>query len=195
MSLKKYVIRPFETIQEKTLLVIGILFILISSPFAFLTNSRFDGVIDMHTGSNVLWYQPLIDNIVNTICLTVLLYLLSLLLPTKARIIDILNVALISRIPLYFTLFTNIGGINQETGEYLLANISDPTALANLPILNLIILGLGAILSLIALVLMGVLIYQGYKTATNSKKLSHNILLVPAVLIAEVISKYLTYQY
>lgn len=195
MSLKKYFIRPFETIQEKTLLVIGILFILFSSLFAFITNSRFDGVIDMHTGSNVYWYQPLIDNIVNTLCLTVLLYLLSLLLPTKARIIDILNVALISRIPLYFTLVTNIGGINQETGEYLVANISDPTALANLPILNLIVLGLSGILSLIALVIMGISIYQGYKTATNSKKLSHSILLVPTVLVAEVISKYLTYQY
>ena len=195
MTLKNYITKPFETIQEKTLLWIGISTILISSLFAYLTHARFDGVIDMHVGSKVLWHQPLIDNIVNTLCLTLFLYLLSLLQPTKTRIIDLLNVSLIARIPIYFTLITNIGGVNQETSEYIIANIDNPAAISNLPMINLIVLGVGALLFFGALIFIGILIYKGYKTATNTKKNSHLILLIPAVLIAEIVSKLITYKY
>ncbi|MGL4582429.1 MAG: hypothetical protein ACRCVU_05555 [Flavobacterium sp.] len=192
---KNYILKPFEIIQERNLFSIGTCILIIASIIAFMTNSRFDGVIDMHVTTSVQWYQPLLDNVINTVCLTLFLYLLSLLQPIKARIIDLVNVALISRIPIYTTLVTNIGGYNQETSDYLIANLSNPFALKELPVINLIMLALGGILALVALVLMGILLYKGYKNATNAKKVSHLLLLIPVVILAEIISKLIVYKY
>lgn len=188
-------LRPFEVIQEKQLLLIGLLLLVLASIFAFLTHTRFDGVLDMHLTNQIEWYQPFLDNSINTLCLTLFLYLLSLLQPTKARIIDLLNVALICRIPLYFNLLTNIGGINLETTEFIVDNLSNPLAIKELPLINLFVLGIGTLLALGALVVMGFLIYSGYKNATNVKKASHLALLVVVVLLAEVSSKLLVYFY
>lgn len=192
---KNYILKPFEIVQERNLFSIGTCILIIASIFAFMTSSRFDGVMDMHVTTSVQWYQPLLDNVINTICLTLFLYLLSLLQPTKARIIDLVNVALISRIPIYITLITNIGGYNQETGDYLMANLSDPFVIKELPVMNLIMLALAGILAIIALVLMGILLYKGYKNATNAKKTSHCLLLIAVVLLAEALSKFLVYLY
>lgn len=193
--MKNTITKPFETIQEKKLFLIGSSTLLVASFLAFFMHARFDGVLDVHFTSNIKWHQPILDNIINTLCLSAFLFLLSRFLPTKARFIDILNVALICRIPLYFASLTNIGGINHETGEFLLANLSDPTALTTLPSINIIILGISAIVGLIAIVFMGFLLYRGYKNATNSKEISHHILLIVAVLLAEVLSKLLVYLY
>ncbi len=188
-------LRPFEIIQEKQLFLIGLFLLLLASIFAFLTHTRFDGVLDMHLTNHIQWYQPFLDNGINTLCLTLFFYLLSLLQPTKARIIDLLNVALICRIPLYFTLLTNIGGINKETTEYIVNHLDNPLAIKELPLINLLVLGGGALLALGALVIMGFLIYNGYKNATNAKKASHLVLLLVAVLAAEGVSKLLVYCY
>lgn len=193
--MKNAITKPFETLQETKLFSIGILLLLAGSFFAFLTNTRFDGVLDMHMTSYIKWYQPLLDNIVNTLCLTATLFLLSRFLPTKARFIDILNVALICRVPLYFSLFVNIGGIQKETSDFLLANLHNPMAITELPVINLLLFGLSALLALTAIVLMGFLLYRGYRNATNSKQASHHVLLIIAVLIAETISKFLVYLY
>ncbi|MDR2223023.1 MAG: hypothetical protein LBE34_09820 [Flavobacteriaceae bacterium] len=195
MTAKNYLTKPFEIVQERNLFMIGTSILLMASIFAYLTHARFDGVIDMHIGSLVLWYQPLIDNIINTACLTLLMYLLSLLQTTKTRLIDLLNVALIARIPIYFILLTNLGGVNEETSNYLMTNITNPMAITKLPEINLIMLGISALVALGALVIFGILIYKGYKTATNSKQTSHLILLIPAVIIAEISSKLLVYLY
>lgn len=193
--MKNAITKPFETLQETKLLFIGSLLLVAGSLFAFLTNTRFDGVLDMHLTSQIQWYQPLIDNIINTLCLTVTLFILSRFLPTKARLIDIFNVALICRVPLYFSLFVNIGNIQQETTDFLVANLHNPTMITELPFINLFLFGLSALVGLTALVFMGFLLYRGYKNATNSKQASHHVLLIVAVLLAEVVSKLLVYLY
>ncbi|MDM1045731.1 hypothetical protein HX004_13220 [Myroides sp. 1354] len=187
--------RPFETIQERKLFGIGIAILLVASTVAYFTNARFDGVLDVHFTSTIKWYQPFIDNCINTLCLAILLFLLSRFLPTKARFIDILNVALICRIPLYFAPLTNIGNINQETSEFLIDNISNSSALSELPVFNIAVLVLGGLVALLALVLMGFLLYRGYKNATNSKQVSHHVLLLVVVILAEMTSKLLVYLY
>ncbi|MBB1139330.1 hypothetical protein [Myroides sp. WP-1] len=193
--MKNVFIRPFETIQEKRLFGLGILILLVASIGAYFTNARFDGVLDVHFTNAIKWYQPFIDNGINTLCLAILLFLLSRFLPTKARFIDILNVALICRIPLYFAPLTNIGNINQETSEFLIDNINNPAALSELPVFNIVVLALGGLVALIALVFMGFLLYGGYKNATNSKQASHHVLLIVVVILAEMASKLLVYLY
>lgn len=193
--MKKKLKQPFETLQEKQLLTIGTLFLLIFSFIAFYTNTRFDGVIDMHHTANVLIHQPLLDNIVNTLCLGACLFGLAYFVNPKTRWIDILAIALICRIPIYFGALFNINNISITTGKHLIENLSTPTAMFDLPAINLIVLTLLTIYSLVALVLFCILLYKGFKTATNARKLSHSLLLIPIVILAEIISKALVFLY
>ena len=193
--MKKKLKQPFETLQEKQLLTIGTLFLLIFSFIAFYTNTRFDGVIDMHHTANVLIHQPLLDNIVNTLCLGACLFGLAYFVNPKTRWIDILAIALICRIPIYFGALFNINNISITTGKHLIENLSTPTAMFDLPAINLIVLTLLTIYSLLALVLFCILLYKGFKTATNARKLSHSLLLIPIVILAEIISKALVFLY
>ena len=193
--MKNAISKPFETIQESKLFGIGVLILLVASIGAYFTNARFDGVLDVHFSPSIKWYQPLVDNGINTLCLAILLFLLSRFSPTKARFIDILNVALICRIPLYFVPLTNIGNINQETAEFLIDNVANPAALRELPLPHILILGLGALVAIFAVVVMGFLLYRGYKNATNSKQTSHLVLLIVVVILAELMTKSLVYLY
>ncbi|SFJ17266.1 YIP1 family protein [Myroides guanonis] len=193
--MKKKLKQPFETLQEKQLLTIGTLFLLIFSFIAYYTNTRFDGVIDMHHTANVLIHQPLLDNIVNTLCLGACLFGLAYFVNHKTRWIDILAIALICRIPIYFGAIFNINDISLTTGKHLIENLSTPTAMFDLPAINLIVLILESIYILAALVLFCILLYKGFKTATNARKLSHSLLLIPIVILAEIISKALVFLY
>lgn len=193
--MKKKFTQPFETLQEKQLLTIGTLFLLIFSFVAYYTNTRFDGVLDMHHTANVLIHQPLIDNIVNTLCLGLCLYGLAYFVNPKTRWIDILAIALICRIPFYFGALFNINDISLTTGNHVIENISDPSAMFDLPAINLIVFALQTIYALAALALFGILLYKGFKIATHAKKLSHTLLLIPIVILAEIISKALVYLY
>ena len=193
--MKKKLTQPFEVLQEKQLLTIGMLFLLIFSFIAYYTNTRFDGVIDMHHSNDVLIHQPLLDNIVNTLCLGVCVFILAYFVNKKTRWIDILAITLICRIPLYFGALFNINNISSDTGNYLIENISNPTAMLQLPTVNLIVLALLTLYSLAALVFFAILLYKGFRTATNTKKLSQSLLLVPTVIVAEIISKALVYLY
>ncbi len=191
----KFITKPFEKFQEKQLLIFGILILLLFSLIAPFTNTRFDGVLDMHNAHNVLLHQPLFDNIINTIILTLCLYGLAYFVNPKTRWIDIINIALICRLPFYPEVIFNINDISLITGEHLLKNITNPIAIFDLPILNLIVFFALSLYGIFALILFGFLIYNGFITATNVKKTSHKLLLIPVVIIAEIISQFFVYLY
>lgn len=192
---KNYLLKPFEFTQEKTLFLFGGVVLLAGSITATLINVRFDGVLDMHSSMAVQWHQPLLDNITNTLCLTVSLYLASLVFNTKTRIIDLVNTALIARIPLYIAALFTMGKTNQETNQFLVENINNPIKIMELPTYNWVLLGISALAALTAMVFMGILLYQGFKTATNVKSTGHKLLLIPAVFVAEILSKLIVYLY
>lgn len=192
----KILTQPFERLQERQLLLFGLSTLIIASILGYLTSTRFDGVLDVHISATpVQIEQPFLDNILNTVLLTAFLSLLARYINPKTRLIDILNIALISRIPLYVITIFGFGGIMQETSDHMMQNITNPAEMMNLPFINLILLGVSSIYSIVALVLFGILVYKGFKTATNLKTNLHKFLILVAVIIAEFTSKIFVYLY
>lgn len=190
----KILTQPFERFQERQLLLLGFSALIIASLLGYLTSTRFDGIIDVHISSSpVKLEQPFIDNLVNTAVLTLILSILARFINPKTRLIDVLNTALIARIPLYAITLFGFGGLMQETSDHMIQNITNPTEMMKLPALNLILLGFSSIYSIAALVFFGILLYRGFKTATNLKKGLHKFLILVAVIAAEFISKLLVY--
>lgn len=192
----KILTQPFERLQERQLLLFGLSTLIIASILGYLTSTRFDGVLDVHISATpVQIEQPFLDNILNTVLLTAFLSLLARYINPKTRLIDILNIALISRIPLYVITIFGFGGIMQETSDHMMQNITNPAEMMNLPFINLILLGVSSIYSIVALVLFGILVYKGFKTATNLKTNLHKFLILVAVIVAEFTSKIFVYLY
>lgn len=192
--MKAILFNPFEKYNAEKLLVIGILGMLIGSYLGAFFNARFDGVLDMHFVKSTSLQQVLTDNIINTVCLSLLLYIAAILITPKTRIIDILGVVVISRITLYIVPLINIGYIFQDSTRALLENM-DSLQNGSLQGINIGIILLFSLVLLTVVVWYVSLLYKGFKLSANAKGRKGIILFILAIILAELISKFLISQF
>lgn len=189
----KVLFNPFEKYSEKTLLIFGISATLLGSLVGYLMNARFDGIIDMHLVREVQFQTILIDNIINTLVLFILFFVFGKIINPKTRAIDMLNVSMICRIPMYLVALGNIGGYLERATQNIMEGV-DLDNLQNMPefeLLDLLVILIFSILSIGFLIWMIVLFWKGFKTATNTKRTRDIIIFIMLFILAEVLSKYL----
>lgn len=189
--MKTIIFNPFERYTENKLLIFGILITLIGSYLGYLFQGRFDGVIDLHFVPSTTLLDPLIDNLINIILLFILLFILGKYINSKTRVIDILTPVMIARLPFYLLTFSNYQNFISDVSEKLIASIDMqkmPTDL-NIDTSDMIITILFAGLSILFLVWFIVLLFNGFKVATNSRGIKNNLLFAGAIIFAEIISK------
>ncbi|MDR6301561.1 hypothetical protein [Mesonia maritima] len=191
--MKKILFQPFENYSEKKLLLVGILGTVLGSLIAYLFQARFDGILDVHFVENLEWYYPFLDNSINVISLSLLLFICGKIVNKKTRLIDIFNASLIARFPYYLISFANINGYMGSLSQRLLNFATEKPELLAIEGTDLIVILIFAFISLILLIYYLYLLYKGYQVATNAKGALAIILFILAVLFAEVISKYIIY--
>ncbi|MFA7445778.1 MAG: YIP1 family protein [Flavobacteriaceae bacterium] len=189
----KILFNPFEKYSEKTLLLFGITLTLLGSFIGYLTKVRFDGVFDMHPVESTTFLQVLVDNLLNTLTLVLLFFLLGKSINGKTRWVDILSVAIISRIPFYALPLFNIGGLLNKSTQKLLNGI-DFQDLSQPPVVelpDLLVILVFAVISILCLIWFVALFWNGFRVATNAKGAKNVILFAVLLLLAEVLSKVL----
>ena len=184
--MNKILFNPFEKFTEVQLFVLGALFTIGGSLLGYLFNSRYDGVLDQHITPVITLAQPFIDNAINTAALFVLLCIVGFIINKKTRLIDILNTALIARSPFYLLSFGNIGGFMNELESKI--NPNNPLDIKFTPT-DIAVLGVFSIFAIAFLIWFVVLLYNGFKTATNLKLTPHKIAFAFAIILAEALSK------
>ncbi len=191
--MKKILFQPFENYSEKKLVLIGILVTLLGSFIAYLFQARFDGVLDVHFVENLELHHLFLDNSINIISLSLLLFISGKIVNKKTRLIDVFNASLIARLPYYLISFANINGYMGSLSQRLLNFTTEKPELLPIEGTDLIIILIFAFLSLILLIYYLYLLYKGYQVATNAKGALPIILFIVAILFAEGISKYIIY--
>jgi hypothetical protein len=191
--MKLLLFKPFEKYSEKTLLSVGILFTLIGSFAAYTFNIRFDGVFDVHIVSNTLFYQTLLDNLVNIFCLIIFLYISTKYINRKTRLIDILTTSMVARVPFYLLPFLNINGVISRASEDII-QFANPELISQIPFSNLLIITVFGIITILFLVWYVSLLFNGFKVASNAKGKVSIILFIISLLFAEILSKFLIFQ-
>lgn len=192
--MKSLLFQPFEKYSEKTLLLLGIIFTLIASFIAYAFNIRFDGVLDVHIVSDALWYQTLIDNLINIFCLIIFLYSSAKYINKKTRIIDIITTSIIARIPLYLLPLINIKNtVNQATEDII--QLINPELINEIPISSLLIVTGFGIIAILFVVWFIALLFNGFKVASNAKGKFSVILFSISLILAEILSKSLIFQF
>ena len=191
--MKKILFQPFENYSEKKLVFIGILVTLLGSFIAYLFQARFDGVLDVHFVENLELHHPFLDNSINIISLSLLLFICGKIVNKKTRLIDVFNVSLIARFPYYLISFANINDYMYNLSQRILNFVTEKPEQIDINGLDMIAILIFSLISIILLIYYLYLLYKGYQVATNAKGALPIILFIVAILFAEGISKYIIY--
>lgn len=184
---------PFEYYSEKTLIVFGIAVLSVASLAAWYFGGRYDGVVDFHLSKDTAIWQPFADNVIATFCLVVPLFILARSINNRTRPADITATAIIARTPFVLEPFFNAGGYFGEALERVKSMYmsNGPEVLPGTS--DVILISAFSLVSILLLVWFAILLYNGFKTATNVKKTSHIIMFVVAVILAEILSAIIFY--
>lgn len=186
--MKKLLINPFERYSEITLLLVGILALAFGAAMGYYCNARFDGVIDLHFVKAVSPFEPLLDLAVTVGVTTVVLFALGKYHNPKTRLIDLFNTVLIAKIPFYLLTLFNSTGMIFNASEKIMKSVQENVL--NLPDFSVLFpILIFSLVTLAALVLSIVLLFQGFKVATNAKGNKSVFGFVLALLVAEIVSK------
>jgi hypothetical protein len=186
--MKKILRNPFEKYAESTLLIVGILALVLGAVLGYYCNARFDGVIDLHFVKAVGVYEPLLDLLVTVSVTSIALFALGKYHNPKTRLVDLVNAVLIAKIPFYLLTVFNSTGMIFNASEKIMKSVQENVL--NLPDFSVLFpILIFSLITLAALVLSIVLLFQGYKVATNAKGNKSVFGFVAALLVAEIISK------
>jgi hypothetical protein len=176
-------LNPVKYFQDKKLLTVNLLIFCIGTFIAIAFSARFDGVLDLHFVAQRIPVKTMTDNIIDIIMLTLLLFIVGKIINNKTRMIDCLNTAFYSRIPMYLLCFTNVGGISTKLSETVL--------LGSMQTVDYTFLIILALLSITAVIITVLILFNGFKVATNAKKAKHYVYFFIGFIVAEIISAFI----
>ncbi len=181
------VFNPFEKYNEKQLFFVGILFYIIGCVISYTFNLTFNGAIDIHylqIGQTL--QNAFFENTIIVFIMTCVLFILGKTFNRKTRLIDILNVALIYRIPIYLASLIVILPFLQKATDKIMNDLSVNKLKIDSP--EMIWVSLAGILLLIFVIFSIYLVVKGFKVATNFKSWKQTTILAFVLIIIEYLS-------
>ncbi|RZK10756.1 MAG: hypothetical protein EOO46_09445 [Flavobacterium sp.] len=189
--MKTVLFNPFEKYTESKLLIFGIVITLIGSYLGYIFQGRFDGILDLHFPDAVTIEQPFLDNLVNIFSLFIFLFLLGKYINPKTRFVDVLTPILIARAPFYLLTLTNYQNYNANLGQKIMTSIdlNNPQNGLNIEASEMFFLALFTGITLLFIVWFVILLFNGFKVATNARGIKNNLLFAGAIILSEILSK------
>jgi hypothetical protein len=189
--MKKLLLNPFTRIAGLQALILGIVFMLVGALLAALCHARFDGVLDLHFREDIDFTKPFIDQLFVFVSLVVVFYPVARLSGAKPRLIDIAGTFALARAPLTFAPLINLDGFLSGFASIAEQSLSKGEALL-FSGMEMFILFLLVCLSLLLIIWMVALYFHAYKTSTNLKGNRLVIGFITGLILAEILSIYLT---
>ncbi|WP_276877707.1 YIP1 family protein [Chryseobacterium joostei] len=181
----KSIFNPFEKFDEKLLLLIGILTVIISIGIGYWTDSSFTSIYRINYLENASLKTIAISTLLSFSLAIVVLFILGKCLNKKTRFIDIVNTVLISQLFLIILQVSKKIPYIRTAGKNI-AQYQSNTSGA-FPFLDFLISISTTIIALIILLYSFTLYYNGFKTATNIKKWQHIVLFCAVSLISTLV--------
>lgn len=153
---------------------------------SYFGNIVFDGIIQLHFADSELW-KIVMGNVCNVSILTLGLLVLAKVLYPAVRLLDILNNVLVARIPLLFAGIITIPMQEMMPSSELGAE-EVVAYFENLQSSQMIGFTAMAIAGLILLIYFFYLLVVGVKHSINSKKATHGVIIVLAILLLDVLA-------
>ena len=173
---------PFSKISEKRLFLFGLLFFSVNSVVCFFTSTKMDSIFHFSPQKNLSLSSAFSFTAVSSASAMFFLFLLSLVINKRTRFIDIANTVFISQVPNFLILLCiKFSGLETLTSKINTTNGTPPSL--NLDSIAIIPFTIGIILMLAFIIYGFVLMYNGFKTATNLKKGYHIALFIISLFL------------
>lgn len=188
--LSQWLFNPFRFIAGVEALLAGLVIILISGFVGSLSNTHFDGVLDVHTGTAAPIWFFLAEGLINWICMVVPLFFFGLIVSRSSfRIIDVLGTQALARWPYLITAITMLPDANRRVIEYLMSKLTQTAPAAAINYIDVFVFGFAMILAIFMAVWMVALMYQAYVVSCNIRGAKAVVTFIVSIIMAEVLSK------
>lgn len=185
----KTLLNPFEKYSEARLFMFGLVFTILGCLAGDYFNGKFVGTMTVSFSGEVGSLESFTDNGIDILSFWLFLFLLSKFINKRTRAIDILNTVLIARIPFFFLILLNCTGFFTALEAEM--RTTNPLAI-NFSTSEMTVILVTGVVAITFLVWLIVLLYNGFKVASNVKSAAHKILFALAIILAEALAKYLT---
>lgn len=175
---------PFSALTDKQIVSIGIVSFIIGIFIAYQLQIQIQ-ILRINPLEIPTLLQVAIGHLIILTSLTVPFFILGKIINNKTRFIDILSTVLIALIPLYVSLFQNINGFLTNETLKIENAIKDGTIYTQTPPILLVFVGL---IGLAFFIYYIYLLFMGFKTATNSKKVWHYLLFFVVLIIVDILT-------
>jgi hypothetical protein len=189
--LSQWLFNPFKFIAGYQALLMGLAAILLTSLIGSLSNTHFDGVLDVHTGLRApLWFF-VTEGLIDWICMVIPLFFFGLIVSHSSfRMRDVFGTQALARWPylisaIAFILFAYASGGEDLTAKFMESGFSVIAAPA-----LLLTLGLAIIVTILTVIWMVALMYRAYCVSCNIKGPKAIATFIASLIGAEVLSKF-----
>ncbi len=183
---------PFRFVAGYKAMLLGLGIILISAFIGSLSNTHFDGVLDVHIGLEAPMWYFFAEGVIDWLSLTVPLFFFGLIVSSSAlRMIDVLGTQALARWPYLITSIVMLPEANRRFSMYLISRFTSTADSVALKYADLCIFILVGIFAVLMAVWMVALMYRAYAVSCNIKGARAIITFVVSITGAEVLSKFL----
>ncbi len=189
-GLRQWLFDPFTYIAGGSALVLGLAAILLAGFVGSLTNTHFDGVLDIHTGRAAPLGTFLGEGLVNWLSISIVLLILGRIVSrTPFRSIDLLGTQALARWPTLITAIATLAPPYQRCIAQLNWKLLGMGEQVPLHITDLAFFVVIAIVSILVIIWMVVLMYRSYTICCNISGARASITFVIGLIVSEVVSK------
>ncbi len=186
----QWLFNPFKFIAGYQALLIGLAAILLASLIGSLSNTHFDGVLDVHTGLQApLWFF-LSEGLINWISLVIPLFFFGLIISRSSfRTIDVIGTQALARFPYLISAIAFLPVAYASGGEDLTAKLMAGGFSAIATPALLLTLGLAILVAILMIIWMVALMYRAYAVSCNIRGPKAIVTFIISLIGAEVLSK------
>ncbi len=191
--MKNKLLNPFAYYDEKILFAIGIVSHFFFTYIGYLTKSNFPDFLSIKKSVETFSFLELIVQNSTILLVTIFcLFLLGKIINKKTRFIDIVNVALVSRIAYYVVFITDFIPVVNRKLELVLHGVTENNFDVLNDITTMTVVLLVAFTAIFFLLLMFYYLFIGFKTVTNLKSIKHILLFIGCLFLIEIITSSIT---
>lgn len=174
---------PFALVEDKKLFLVGISTFIVGIFLAYYFQLQ-QQILRLNISETPNLKQVIIWHVIIVASLTIVYLILGKIINKKTRFIDILNTVLIALIPIYITFFQNFNNFLTEETSKMLNALKDGSIYSQSPPILFIFVGVAGLVFFIYYIY---LLFIGFKTATNSKKIWHYTLFFVLLIITDLL--------
>jgi len=191
-------LNPFTFVAGGTALIIGLAAILVVALIGAVSNTHFDGLLDIHTGAPAPAWLFVAEGLIDWLSLSLALAVLGIIVArSRFRIVDLLGTQALARWPglLVVTLLL-ISPLRNAFNKLVASVLKSSTsgAPSGIGAADVLVLGVVSLAVLLAVIWTVILMYHSYAVSCGVKGARAIVSFIVGLIAAEILSKFVLYR-